>query len=159
MKTEIHIQPQTKVQFIDSLKARITLINGDTYIVGFPSPYNHLQGDHFLLLLGAEFDFYWGESTLENNIRIINSDLYRDGYEMMVFLVPENDKYDERKRIGERIKELRKKRNIDAKTLAYRIGIDASNLSRIEQGHYSVGLDILSRIAYALGAKIDLVET
>ena len=78
---------------------------------------------------------------------------------MMVFLVPENDKYDERKRIGERIKELRKKRNIDAKTLAYRIGIDASNLSRIEQGHYSVGLDILSRIAYALGAKIDLVET
>ena len=51
MKTEIHIQLRTKVQFIDSLKARITLINGDTYIVGFPSPYNHLQGDHFFCLV------------------------------------------------------------------------------------------------------------
>ena len=36
-------------------------------------------------------------------------------------------------------------------------GIDAANLSRIEQGKYSVGLDILSRIAFVLGAHIDLV--
>ena len=36
-------------------------------------------------------------------------------------------------------------------------GIDAANLSRIEQGRYSVGLDILSRIAFVLGAHIDLV--
>jgi len=33
-----------------------------------------------------------------------------------------------------------------------------ANLSRIEQGRYSVGLDILSKIAFALGAKIELVD-
>ena len=77
---------------------------------------------------------------------------------MMIFIVLEPKRSEERKRIGERIKELRKKRNLDAKSLASRIGIDASNLSRIEQGHYSVGFDILSKIASALNAKVDIVE-
>ena len=77
---------------------------------------------------------------------------------MMIFVVMEPKRSVERQRIGERIKELRKKRNIDAKSLAERIGIDASNLSRIEQGHYSVGFDILSKIANALNAKVDIVE-
>jgi len=36
--------------------------------------------------------------------------------------------------------------------------IDAANLSRIEQGRYSVGLDVLSKIALALGAKIEMIE-
>ena len=79
-------------------------------------------------------------------------------YEMMIFIVMEPKRSEERKRIGERIKELRKKRKLDAKTLASRIGIDASNLSRIEQGHYSVGFDILTKIATALNAKVDIVE-
>ncbi|NDV14863.1 helix-turn-helix domain-containing protein [Muricauda sp. TY007] len=35
--------------------------------------------------------------------------------------------------------------------------MDAANLSRIEQGRYSVGLDILSRISEVLGVKVDLV--
>ena len=55
-------------------------------------------------------------------------------------------------------KELRKKKNVDAKDLAQRIGIDISNLSRIEFGKYSVGLDVLSKIANALYAKVELVE-
>ena len=37
-------------------------------------------------------------------------------------------------------------------------GIDAANLSRIENGKYSVGIDILSKIAAVLGKKIDLVD-
>jgi transcriptional regulator with XRE-family HTH domain len=53
---------------------------------------------------------------------------------------------------------LRQKQNIDAKTLARRAGIDASNLSRIEQGRYSVGFDVLSKIANALNAQVDIVE-
>lgn len=64
----------------------------------------------------------------------------------------------ERERIGERIRELRKVRKIEAKVLAQIANIDAANLSRIEQGRYSVGLDILSKIAFALGAKIELVD-
>jgi DNA-binding XRE family transcriptional regulator len=64
----------------------------------------------------------------------------------------------ERVRIGTRIRELRKEKNIEAKLLAQIANIDAANLSRIEQGRYSVGLEILSKIAFALGAKIELVD-
>jgi DNA-binding XRE family transcriptional regulator len=66
--------------------------------------------------------------------------------------------YLERERIGARIRELRKKKNIEAKSLAQIANIDAANLSRIEQGRYSVGIDILSKIASVLGAKIELVD-
>lgn len=66
--------------------------------------------------------------------------------------------YQERERIGARIRELRKEKNIEAKMLAQFANIDAANLSRIEQGRYSVGLDILSKIAFVLGAKIELVD-
>ncbi len=66
--------------------------------------------------------------------------------------------YQERERIGARIRELRKEKKIEAKMLAQIANIDAANLSRIEQGRYSVGLDILSKIAFALGAKIELID-
>lgn len=66
--------------------------------------------------------------------------------------------YQERVRIGTRIRDLRKEKNIDAKILAQAANIDAANLSRIEQGRYSVGLDILSRISFVLGAKIELID-
>ena len=159
MKTRIHSKSITKVSFIDETKAKVELTNGETWIVGFPSPFNYHSGEHFIQLLGWSFDLYWGlKATIGENFRHINQFLYQDGYEMMLYIVLEPKKSEERKRIGERIKELRKKKNIDAKTLASRIGIDASNLSRIEQGHYSVGLDILSKIASALDAKVDIVE-
>lgn len=45
-----------------------------------------------------------------------------------------------------------------ARELAKLAGIDAANLSRIEKGKYSVGIDILSKIAAALGKKIDFVD-
>ena len=66
--------------------------------------------------------------------------------------------HQERVRIGLRIRELRKEKNIEAKMLAQIANIDAANLSRIEQGRYSVGLDVLSKIALALGAKIELID-
>ena len=37
-------------------------------------------------------------------------------------------------------------------------GIDAANLCRIEQGKQSAGIDVLSKIANAMGYKIDFVE-
>lgn len=69
----------------------------------------------------------------------------------------ERDK--ERERIGARIKELREKKGIDQKTLAEASGIYESNLIRIEQGRYSVSMDILTNIAEALDVKLDFVET
>ena len=61
-------------------------------------------------------------------------------------------------RIGNRIKEIREERGIEARDLARLVGIDAANLSRIENGRYSVGLDILAKIATALGKKVDFVD-
>ena len=65
---------------------------------------------------------------------------------------------EERKRIGAKIKAIRIEQNIEARQLSLLTGIDAANLSRIEQVKTSVGLDNLSKISNALGYKIDLVK-
>lgn len=64
----------------------------------------------------------------------------------------------DRSRIGARIREIREGRGMDARDLAKLAGIDAANLSRIENGKYSVGFDILAKIATALGKKVDFVD-
>ena len=68
-----------------------------------------------------------------------------------------SDRSEERKRIGTRIRQLREEKEMEAKHLAILANVDAASLSRIEQGRYSVGLDILTRIAHAVGKKVDLV--
>ena len=67
-------------------------------------------------------------------------------------------RHKDRARIGGRIRQIREERGMEARDLARLAGIDAANLSRIEKGRYSVGLDILSKIAAALGKKIDFVD-
>ncbi len=67
------------------------------------------------------------------------------------------NRQDERVRIGRRIRELREAKKMEARDLALLTGIDAANLSRIEQGKYSTGIDILSRIAIVLNAHLDLI--
>ncbi len=64
----------------------------------------------------------------------------------------------ERARVGKLIKDIREKKGIKAKSLAEDVKIDKSNLSKIEKGKYSVGLDTLCRIATFLDKKIDIVE-
>ena len=63
----------------------------------------------------------------------------------------------ERTRIGKKIRSLREKKGMEARDLAKLAKIDAANLSRIEQGKLSVGLDILSKIAFVLGYEVDIV--
>lgn len=67
------------------------------------------------------------------------------------------DRQGERNRIGSKIRRIREAKGIEAKDLAKLANLDAANLSRIEKGKYSVGLDILSRIAFVLGYQIDIV--
>ena len=64
----------------------------------------------------------------------------------------------ERKRIGERIKQLRKQKGLAVETLAQRARISTANLYRIEDGRYSIKYDVLASIAAALEMKIDFVE-
>ena len=65
---------------------------------------------------------------------------------------------DERIRIGSRIRELRQKRGLSIYELADMTGLQFQNVSRIELGKYSTGIDILSKIAAALKCTIDFVE-
>jgi len=60
--------------------------------------------------------------------------------------------------IGHKIQEHRKRRKITLRGLARLTGIDYANLSKIENGNVSVGLDILCRILQALDMHIDFVE-
>jgi DNA-binding XRE family transcriptional regulator len=66
-------------------------------------------------------------------------------------------KHIERERIGQRIRELREKQGLTQEQLAKRTDLLKQNISRIEQGRYSTGQDILSRIAWALGCDLDFI--
>ena len=61
-----------------------------------------------------------------------------------------------RTRIGSRIKELRDLQGMSQGRLAELTGLNIPNISRIENGKYSTGLDILANIAEALGAELDI---
>lgn len=65
--------------------------------------------------------------------------------------------YNERKRIGERIRELRTKQKMTQSQLAERTGMKRPHITRIESGSYSVGLDTLQTIAKALGGTVDII--
>ncbi len=57
-------------------------------------------------------------------------------------------------RLGERIKELREKKGWEQKDLAKKIGMNAGNLSRIEQGKQGTTLKRLEKIAKVLGVSV-----
>ena len=64
----------------------------------------------------------------------------------------------DRIKIGNRIRTIREKQGYSASRIAEAIGIRESSYNRIEEGKFSVGLDILSRIAEVLGSEVDIIE-
>ena len=52
-------------------------------------------------------------------------------------------------------KELRKKKNLTQAQLAEKTGIEKGQISRIENGKYNLTLATISKIAKALGAKVN----
>ena len=98
---------------------------------------------------------------IDNKEQMINNiwrESLRFGIGGGILGISSGTRYEDRARIGNRIKEIREERGIEARDLARLVGIDAANLSRIENGRYSVGLDILAKIATALGKKVDFVD-
>ena len=67
------------------------------------------------------------------------------------------DKEETRKRIGQRVTDLRKDAGLTQKELAERCGLAQNHISRIEGGKYSPGLDLMETVAEALGKHVDLV--
>ena len=142
--------------FIDKNRLEVEANNGDVYILGFTSPMVYQmeqQSDKYITrCVDAIFDKYYdGADSIWGAVA---REMYKCG---IAFLWAFPNKDIERERIGSRIKEIRTMQKIDAKELAQRVGIDAGNLSRIEKGRFSVGLDILCKIAGALNMKIDFV--
>ena len=61
-----------------------------------------------------------------------------------------------REEIGRRIAQLRKEKGLTILELSELTGLDNSNIGKIEKGKYNVGIDILGKIADALGVSIEL---
>ena len=56
----------------------------------------------------------------------------------------------------EQIIRARKEQNITQAELAKRVGTQKSNISRLESGNYNPSLDLLIKIAAALGKKLNV---
>lgn len=62
----------------------------------------------------------------------------------------------ERERIGALIASTRKEKGLTQDDLAVKCGMQKQNISRIEHGKYSIGIEILAKICKALECKIDI---
>lgn len=60
--------------------------------------------------------------------------------------------------IGNLIASKREERGLKQSELAEKTGLKQQHISRIENGRYSTGIDILGRIAEALGCNIIFVD-
>ena len=70
----------------------------------------------------------------------------------------EEEKMQERLRIGQRIAELRKGKHLTQKELGEVSGLPHSHISRIEAGIYSARFDSLNAIGEAVGYRLDYVK-
>ena len=68
------------------------------------------------------------------------------------------DKYKARFYIGSLLAGYRQEAGLTLREAAEKAGVTFANLSNIERGRYSVGLDVLTRIAIIYGKKVDLTD-
>jgi len=61
-----------------------------------------------------------------------------------------------RKQVGDQIILIRKEKGLSQRQVALKAGIIPQNMARIEQGRYSVGMDIIGKIANALGCELKI---
>ena len=154
----------TKVTWVDSKRVLVETQCGDDFIVGFHNESNWLIEKQSVFKFSKDLEllfdhFYKGDSHVI--MGEINRQLIQHCYSSVFFYhsFDKSEKDEERIRIGKRIKQIRLEKGFDAKTLAAVSGIDAANLCRIEAGKYSVGFDILTKIAKVCGKQIDFVDT
>lgn len=158
------MDPKTKSQWVDEKRLYVQTPQGDDFIVGFHDEQlywcqKNASWYQIDKMVAALFDkYYQGDASVimgEINRQMMLNHL---GSIFSYYAFDKESVSKERVRIGKRIRELRESKGMDAKHLAFYADIDAANLCRIEAGKYSVGLDVLSKIGYALGMEIDFVE-
>lgn len=150
---------QSSAQIINRKEVEVTAPDGEVFTVLCPigSYINEETRKQELSCLETLFDKNFSDNK-EQMINNIWRESQRFGIGGGILGISSGTRYEDRARIGNRIKEIREERGIEARDLARLVGIDAANLSRIENGRYSVGLDILAKIATALGKKVDFVD-
>jgi len=145
----------TKANFLDSTTISVVAKDGENFILRTHLPVQNDFQKIFANLLMKSFDENFSDDKSSMVYWVLMKMIANHG---LSFYYESSDRSLDRERIGSKIRLLREKKGMEAKQLALITNIDASNISRIEQGKYSVGLDILSKISLALGAKVDLVE-
>lgn len=147
---------KSKARIIDDKTVEVIAPDGEVFslLTQIGNYINEKTRHHQLHMIEYVFDknFSDDKQLMSNNIW---RDLMLNG---VTFIgMSSGDRQGERTRIGKKIRQIREDKGIDAKELARLANIDAANLSRIEKGKYSVGLDILSKLAFVLGHHIDIV--
>ena len=157
LKRFMNAEFKSKARIVDSKMVEVTAPDGEVFqVLCQVGAYLSEETRKFELhLIEAIFDKNFSEDKEQ-----MTNNIWRESFARGVaFLgISSGDRQGERVRIGGRIRQIREERNMEARDLAKLAGIDAANLSRIENGKYSVGIDILSKIAAVLGKKIDLVD-
>lgn len=148
---------KTHAEVVDSKVVKVTAPDGEVFQV-------LCQIGKYISEETRKYELHLVEAIFDKNYspdkELMINNIWRDAMMNGISLlgISSGDMQGERTRIGNRIRQIREERGIEARDLAKLAGIDAANLSRIENGKYSVGIDILSKIAASLGKKIDLVD-
>ena len=157
LKKFMNTEFKSKARIVNSKIVEVTALDGEVYQV-------FCKVGAYLSEKTREYELHLIESIFDKNFledkELMVNNIWRESLVRgMAFLgISSGNRQGERIRIGGRIRQIREERNMEARDLAKLAGIDAANLSRIENGKYSVGIDILSKIAAVLGKKIDLVD-
>jgi transcriptional regulator with XRE-family HTH domain len=53
--------------------------------------------------------------------------------------------------LGRRARALRRERDLTQEQLAARVGVDSKTISRVENGHFNIGVDLIGALARGLG--------
>ena len=139
-------------------QSEIRLIHdsGETTILLFNSTFPLQAEEHYVKAIHELFNVHSDISPYDELLGLFAWWFSKHNWDQPLLVGTFND--NERKRIGKRIREIREEKRIEARQLSAITGINPANLSRIEQGKVSTGLDILSKIANALGYKLDFVK-
>ncbi len=156
LKKFMETPTRSRAQILNSKKVEVQTPDGELFtIISDLAKYDSDEYKNYVLHL---IEFIFDRNYSEDKETMIN----RIQKEFLLNAVPSmgmdsGNRQEERVRIGGKIREFREKKRMEARDLALLTGIDAANLSRIEQGKYSTGIDILSRICVVLDAHLDLI--
>lgn len=147
---------KSKAQILDKYHVEVQTSDGELFTI--MSDLDKYISDEYKNYVLHLIEYIFDRNFSDDKEKMIN----RISREFILNAVPSmgidaGNRQEERVRIGAKIRALRESKKMEARDLALLTGIDAANLSRIEQGKYSTGVDMLSRICIVLDAHLDIV--